>query len=91
MNTFIDRLDGILKAQGKNRNDLYDNLHIAKNMIGNWKQRGTIPSADIVCKIAKYLDTTAEYLVTGEDFGGYKARYESLLNDIQSAIDKSKQ
>ena len=90
MNDFVDRIDEQLKLQGKTRTDLYNDLKIPKNLIGNWKQRGTIPSADVACKIASYLKTTSEYLVTGEDTAGYKAKYENLLQDIQNAIEKNK-
>ena len=88
MNDFVDRLDGVLKAVGLNRNDLYRDLKIPKNMIAKWKQRGTIPSAEIVCRIAAYLGTTVEYLVTGEESSGYKERYEGLLSGIRAAVDK---
>lgn len=83
-NLFVDRIDDLLKNQKKNRSNLYNDLNIPKNLIGQWKQRGTIPSADIACKIAKYLNTTVEYLVTGND----TSPLESEIKNLQLKIDQ---
>lgn len=90
MSDFVDRIDELLSEKKMNRNALYEKFNISKNLIGQWKQRGTIPSADIVCKIAEFLDTSAEYLVTGKERNIYKTKYDSLLLDIQTAIEKNK-
>ena len=88
-NDFVQRIDTLLKSQKKNRNDLYNDLNIPKNLIGQWKQRGTIPSADIACKIADYLNTSVEYLVTGIEKDIFKSKYENLKNVIQNAINEN--
>ena len=44
-----------------------------KSQVNKWIKRGTIPPADAAVKIAKYFNTTVEYLVTGID-----SRYEGL-------------
>lgn len=83
-NLFVDRIDDLLKNQKKNRSNLYNDLNIPKNLIGQWKQRGTIPSADIACKIAKYLNTTVEYLVTGND----KSPFESENRQLKLKLEQ---
>jgi len=35
--------------------------------LSTWKSKKTYPRADDACKIAKTLNTTVEYLVTGEE------------------------
>ena len=87
--SFVDRIDDLLKKQKKNRNDLYKDLDIPKNLIGQWKQRGTIPNASIACKIADYLNTSVEFLVNGVEKDSYKGKYESLRTAVQDAIDKN--
>jgi len=83
-NMFVDRIDELLKKQGKKRPDLYSNLNIPKNLIGQWKQRGTIPSADVAVKIAEYLGTSVEYLVTGKK----PPIAERIPADLQEVINK---
>lgn len=88
MNSFVDRIDELLKTQKKNRNDLYNNLGIAKNLIGQWKQKGTIPSALVAYNIALYLGTSVEYLLTGEESDGYKDKYDDIKSAMQKVIDE---
>ena len=35
--------------------------------LSDWKNKGNMPKADKLVKIARYLGTSVEYLVTGED------------------------
>ena len=86
MNDFVDRIDELLSHQKKNRNALYEDLNLSKNLIAQWKQRGTIPSADTALKIAQYLHTSVEYLLTGTESDEYEVKYENLKNDLQSFI-----
>ena len=88
MSDFVDRIDSLLSQHNKNRNDIYNDLGIAKNIIGQWKQRGTIPSADTALKIAQYLNTTVEYLLTGKESDEYKNKYDGLVSEIKDFADK---
>ena len=88
MSDFIDRIDSLLSQQNKNRNDIYNDLGLAKNIIGQWKQRGTIPAADTVLKIAQYLNTSVEYLLTGKESNEFKNKYDELVSDIKGLADK---
>lgn len=65
--TFVDRLRNLLQSKGISQNQFLKENGLAKGSIGNWEQRGNIPSADIVLRIAKYLDVSMEYLLTGEE------------------------
>lgn len=87
--SFVARIDDLLKKQKKNRNDLYKDLDIPKNLIGQWKQRETIPNASIACKIADYLNTSVEFLVNGIEKDSYKVKYENLKSIIQNAINEN--
>lgn len=90
MSEFVDRIDSLLASQNKKRADLYDNIkEINSHSIYDWTRRNTVPSADIACKIAKYLNTTVEYLVTGvapEPLDTTK----KLIEDITSVLDSYK-
>lgn len=84
----MDRIDSLLSQHNKNRNDIYNDLGIAKNIIGQWKQRGTIPSADTALKIAQYLNTSVEYLLTGTESNEFKNKYDDLVSEIKGLADK---
>jgi len=64
---FVNRIDELLKVQLQTRTDLNRDLGFDKNKLTQWKVRNIIPSADLVLKIAKYLNTSCEYLLTGEN------------------------
>lgn len=83
MNVFVDRIDELLKNKGLNRNDLNNAIDLQKNTIAQWKIRETIPSADIAVKIAQFLNTSVEYLVTGEE---KKDNSKIILSDLQELI-----
>lgn len=42
-------------------------LGYSPQVITNWKARNTIPRADDLYRIAKYIGVSMEYLLTGED------------------------
>ncbi|MCR5494824.1 MAG: helix-turn-helix domain containing protein [Treponema sp.] len=44
-----------------------EDIGIDTSIMTAWKKRGTIPAADICLKIAEYLGTSVEYLVTGKE------------------------
>lgn len=63
---FYERLERLIKDKGVQQKDLAENCGISSNGISTWKVTGTLPRADIAIKIAKYLDVSVEYLITGE-------------------------
>lgn len=85
--TFVDRLRTLLQSKNISQNQFLKDNGLAKGSMGNWEQRGNIPSADIVLKIAKYLNVSMEFLLTGEegkidDFDVLETFSESRLKNI---------
>lgn len=64
--SFNERLERLLKQNNLQKKDIAEKCGISQNGISTWKATGTIPRADIAVKIAKCLNVTTEYLVTGE-------------------------
>lgn len=64
--SFNERLERLLKQNNLQKKDIAEKCGISQNGISTWKVTGTIPRADIAVKIAKCLNVTTEYLVTGE-------------------------
>lgn len=63
--TFYERMQQMLSAKSMTAADLSRIILISQPSINGWKN-GSVPRADVACKVAKVLNTTVEYLVTGE-------------------------
>lgn len=75
-------------------------LNITPSTFSDWKKGKSTPNADKLLKIARYLDTTVEYLMTGEEphpaDGVFYSKDEQelignyrILNDIGKASIKA--
>lgn len=85
MNNFYLRIENLLKQQKKTQKELSEYIGLsAPQAYTNWKARNSIPSADMAVKIAEYLNTSVEYLVTGND----KSPFESEIKNLQSKLEK---
>ena len=64
---FWERVENLLDQKGINKKTLASEAGIDSSNISKGLKSGGSPSADTAVKIAKFLDTTVEYLVTGAD------------------------
>jgi SOS-response transcriptional repressor LexA len=62
---FSERLEMLIKAKNTSQKAIAEYLGIRRPTISDWKGLGTIPGADTAARLAKYLGTTVEYLITG--------------------------
>ena len=85
---FVDRINLSLKSRHISKGRFYEDLGLANNSSTNWNKRGTIPSADVVLKIADYLGVSVRYLVTGEDEEGLSPREKELLDVCKLMPDR---
>ncbi len=67
--SFKDRLVEELGYQGLSNKEFAQKLGISLGTLGMYLYRNSMPSADIAVKMATALNTTTEYLVTGEENG----------------------
>jgi len=47
--------------------------------VNEWKTHGTVPKADVVIRLAKALNTSVEYLITGMDNSGLTHEEKMLI------------
>lgn len=80
---FWIRTGELLKKLGKTQLELCNHCDINHQTYRGWIVRGTYPDALQVVNIAKYLNTSVEYLVTGE-----KSEQDTRLQQLQAEIEK---
>lgn len=64
---FLERTLELIERENISKNKLLTDLGLGKNSFVNWSERGTIPSADTVEKIADYFGVTTDYLLGRTD------------------------
>ena len=62
-----ERFVDLLESRGVKPADITRETGIKSTVFSEWKKGKSTPNADKLVKIARFLDTTVEYLVTGED------------------------
>lgn len=73
---FLERIKSIVPLKELNT------LGFATSTISGWKTRNVFPQSDDLFKIAKYLNVTMEWLLTGENPN------TTLPEDIQKSVQK---
>lgn len=87
MNEIIERINTLLKEKGETRKRMCDSVGIGTSTYYTWEKRGNAPDAESIAKIARYLGTTSDYILTGEDSdGGYYADPEvaAMVNELKN-------
>jgi len=64
---FIERVSALIAAQGITRNKLLTDLKLDKSSFLNWERRGTVPSGDVIARIADYFHVSTDYLLGRTD------------------------
>lgn len=87
MDNFISRLEALLNDRKISNKQMCLDIGITTSAVTTWKKRNTIPSADVVLKIAKYLDVSLEYLITGEEKGdGKMERIKDIAKELAQEV-----
>ena len=64
---FIEKVKELLKEKGITKNKLLTDLQLGKNSFVNWESRGTVPSGEVLAKIANYFGVSVDYLLGNEE------------------------
>lgn len=67
MSGFSERLLQELNYLGFSQADLARYLNVRQSTIQTWIQKGSIPAADTALKVARFLNISLEYLITGKN------------------------
>ena len=60
---FIERLNELLKRKGVSAHKMSLELGLSKSVYTAWKERGNIPTGDVLDKIADYFNVSTDYLL----------------------------
>ncbi len=91
MTEFVNRIDEILEKKRLKRAALCEDLKLSATAITDWARRGTIPAADIALKIAKYLNVSLEWLITGTEPEGLTQEEREILEKWNSLEEGQKE
>jgi transcriptional regulator with XRE-family HTH domain len=80
---FWDRLRAEIKERDLTQEDVAKKLNVPIGTFKNWLLRQTYPDALEIVEIAKMLDTSAEYLVTGTDSAGLSEEERHLIKSFR--------
>ena len=86
---FWERVKQLIKQQNTTQEWVATQCDVSLGMIKSWIFNNRLPDAAQAVRMAKALNTTVEYLVTGQEKDLYKGRFEKLVQDMQSVIDKA--
>lgn len=64
---FSERLEFLLKSKNIKQADLADSCDFRRGNISDWKRLNTMPTSETAIKIAKRLDVSLDFLLTGEN------------------------
>jgi transcriptional regulator with XRE-family HTH domain len=64
---FFTRVKNLARKQGITIESVANSADLSLNTYNSYKKAGNLPRADEAVKIAETLDTTVEFLVTGEE------------------------
>ena len=81
---FSERLEFLLEKKGVSKVEVALIAGISTQTFYDWKKKNTVPSADTAVKIAQYLETSVEYLITGKEESPLADKVEKLENKIDS-------
>lgn len=96
---FWERVDILLEQKGLTRKELAVEADFDVSNIGKGISNNNSPSADMAVRIARVLDTSVEFLVTGQDVKISKSivtdldlllKYSATIHELNSIPDESK-
>lgn len=96
MNTFSERLRAEIEYSGLLQKEVAYRAGIKKRALDMYLgAQGSMPPADVAVRLAKVLNVTVEYLVTGSDdkippmrrFSRLETDIASLSNELSAAVE----
>lgn len=84
---FYDRVKELVKKHDRTLRSFIEGLGMNYDSYNGLKRYNNLPRADEAYKIASALNVSLEYLLTGNDNDVYKAKYESVMEEIRKIAE----
>ncbi len=84
---FWERVKKLIKENSTTQEWLASQCDVSLGMVKSWIFNKRLPDAAQAARIASALDTSVEYLVTGEDNSPYMEENAQLKDRIQKAVE----
>lgn len=85
--TFIEKLDFLLKKSKMTAKELTKTLDISSSSVSEWKKGKTVPSIKSVIGISKIYDVSLDWLLLGQEKSYILAPDEKELVDYYRKLD----
>lgn len=85
---FWTNTNQLLKQHHTTQDVMCSEINISINTLRGWVSKNVLPRADEAVKIAKFLDTSVEYLVTGNTNSPAEKELKELKQTIKLFADK---
>jgi transcriptional regulator with XRE-family HTH domain len=89
---FWERVKSLISEKNSTQDSIARSIPVRADTFSRWIQRGTMPNADQAVFIAKSLNTTVEYLVTGTTIkkSHIRIRLDNFLDSLtENEIEQS--
>ena len=63
----VEILDDLLEKKGISRRQFCAQIEIPPSTIAAWKHKNILPNTELICKVAKFLNVSIDWLVNGEN------------------------
>lgn len=90
MHIIVERIETKRKKLNLSQKELCQKCNIIDTTYSSWKNRERLPSLDDIIILAKELNTTAEWLLTGTMSGTTAPDEQQLLNYYNSSNQEGK-
>jgi transcriptional regulator with XRE-family HTH domain len=89
---FWERVKSLISEENITQSSIARSMHVRPDTFSRWIQRGTMPNASQAVFLAKSLNTTVEYLVTGTTYtkSHIRIRLDNFLDSLsENQIEQS--
>lgn len=87
--TFLEKIYKLMQPMNIKKSQLCTELGISQNSFVNWENRGTLPSGEILIKLAQYFNVSADYLLGLDEVPNRKNLFDKNLKKEETKMLES--
>lgn len=63
----VEIIDNYLESKGISRRQFCSQIEIPPSTIAAWKHKNILPNTELICKVAKFMNVSIDWIVNGEN------------------------